>query len=179
LFHAIQGKQTLHLSFAAQYPIDLYRWVSTPGVDSAFGDKKKYLEPMRNLDEGTDGIKWLATVEGQQLKNGCFYLDREPVRTHIGEARHRQVFIINICVFSASGGLFMSEGSRTKNTRVQVDFMMKRLRQYATMDAAEIQKVKQKEEKLQKQSKVASKKNLEALSTHVDLQRFTSKKSVS
>jgi len=73
----------------------------------------------------------------------------------------------------------MSEGSRTKNTRVQVDFMMKRLRQYATMDAAEIQKVKQKEEKLQKQSKVASKKNLEALSTHVDLQRFTSKKSVS
>ena len=29
-------------------------------MDAAYGEQKKYLEPLRNLWEGSDGIAWLA-----------------------------------------------------------------------------------------------------------------------
>jgi dehydrogenase/reductase SDR family protein 12 len=49
-------------------------WVDTPGVDSAYGDTKSYLEPLRNTWEGTEGIIWLAVAPDTELRSGEFYL---------------------------------------------------------------------------------------------------------
>jgi dehydrogenase/reductase SDR family protein 12 len=87
-------------------------WSATPGVDSSFGDNKKYLEPMRSIWQGAEGIAWLMGAPQQELKSGEFYLDREPQVKHIA-------------------GPFFSEGSFTKNTQQEVDEMMKRLKEAA------------------------------------------------
>lgn len=46
-------------------------------MDAAYGDQKKYLEPMRTPWQGADGIAWLCTAEAAQLQSGAFYLDRK------------------------------------------------------------------------------------------------------
>jgi len=84
-------------------------WVDTPAVDLAYGSSKKYLEPMRSIWEGAEGICWLFSKESKHLKNGGFYLDRKPQTKHIG-------------------GLFMREGSYTKNTQTEVDEMIQNLK---------------------------------------------------
>jgi len=84
-------------------------WTATPGVDSAFGDNKKYLEPMRNMWQGTEGIAWLMGAPKDQIQSGEFYLDRKPQAKHIS-------------------GPFFSEGSFTKNTKEDVDEIMVKLR---------------------------------------------------
>ena len=53
------------------------RWVDTPGVDAAYGTKKSYLQPLRTIWEGTEGIAWLCAVPAAELKDGGFYLDRQ------------------------------------------------------------------------------------------------------
>jgi dehydrogenase/reductase SDR family protein 12 len=56
--------------------------VDTPGVESAYGESKRYLEPLRTLWEGSEGIMWLCVAPAEQLEGGAFYLDRSPqVRT--------------------------------------------------------------------------------------------------
>lgn len=87
-------------------------WVNTPGVDSAYGENKKYLEPMRNIWEGCEGIVWLAVAPFSDLRGGEFYLDRSPCRKHLA-------------------GPFFTDGSFTKNTRAEVDTMMERLQQWS------------------------------------------------
>lgn len=62
-------------------------WTDTPGVEDAFGGRKKYLEPMRTLWEGAEGICWLCVTDGRSLESGAFYLDREPQRKHLSYAR--------------------------------------------------------------------------------------------
>jgi hypothetical protein len=42
------------------------------------GSKKKYLEPLRSLWQGAEGICWLAVVPSERLVPGAFYLDRKP-----------------------------------------------------------------------------------------------------
>lgn len=84
-------------------------WTATPGVDSAFGDNKKYLEPMRNMWQGTEGIAWLVGAPKDEIKSGEFYLDRKPQAKHIA-------------------GPFFSEGSFTKNTPAEVEEMMVNLK---------------------------------------------------
>lgn len=84
-------------------------WTDTPAVELAYGASKKYLEPMRNTWEGAEGITWLFGKQKSALKNGAFYLDRRPQTKHIA-------------------GPFMTEGSYTKNTEVEVDEMMEKLR---------------------------------------------------
>jgi dehydrogenase/reductase SDR family protein 12 len=80
-------------------------WTDTPAVDEAYGDMKKYLEPMRTPWEGAEGIAWLMAADRSLLKSGEFYLDRKPQRKHLS-------------------GPFFSEGSYTKNTQKEVDEML-------------------------------------------------------
>jgi dehydrogenase/reductase SDR family protein 12 len=85
-------------------------WTATPAVDAAYGEQKKYLEPMRTTWQGAEGIAWLMSADRTKLESGAFYLDREPQRKHLA-------------------GAFFSEGSFTKNTDVEVDDMMEHLKQ--------------------------------------------------
>jgi dehydrogenase/reductase SDR family protein 12 len=58
-------------------------WTDTPGVEAAFGSKKKYLEPMRTMWQGTEGIAWLCAAPADKIEPGAFYLDRTPQPKHI------------------------------------------------------------------------------------------------
>lgn len=77
-------------------------WTDTPGVEAAYGSTKSWLQPLRTLWQGTEGICWLCIAPKAELQNGAFYLDRSPQELHIG-------------------------GSRTKNTEKEVDQMMSEL----------------------------------------------------
>lgn len=59
-------------------------WTLTPAVDMAYGENKKYLEPMRTTWQGAEGIAWLMGAKGSDLESGAFYLDRNPQRKHLG-----------------------------------------------------------------------------------------------
>jgi len=98
-------KEYPEIKFVSTHP----GWTSTDAVEKAYGDSKKYLEPMRNTWEGAEGITWLMTTDKKNLEGGGFYLDRKPTRKHIS-------------------GAFMTEGSFTKNTPEQVDEMMAQLK---------------------------------------------------
>jgi len=79
--------------------------VDTGGVDQAYGENKKYLEPLRSLWEGAEGIIWLCAGPAEQIESGAFYLDRTPQVKHLA-------------------GPFFTEGSFTKNTAEEVFEMM-------------------------------------------------------
>lgn len=87
-------------------------WAQTTGVDDSLGESKKYLEPLRNEWQGAEGIAWLMSTDQNKLESGAFYLDRMPQQKHLS-------------------GLFMTEGSRTKNTPVEVNDMMENLQKAA------------------------------------------------
>ena len=91
-------------------------WVDTGGVDAAFGETKKYLEPMRSTWQGCEGIIWLAVAPYSGIQGGEFYLDRSPSRKHIA-------------------GPFFTEGSFTKNSRLEVDMLMSRLQQWSDVNS--------------------------------------------
>lgn len=90
-------------------------WTQTEAVDAAYGESKKYLEPLRTTWQGAEGIIWLTLAPTSSLQNGGFYLDRAPQVKHMA-------------------GPFFSEGSFTKNTRDEVDIMMARLSQWSQME---------------------------------------------
>lgn len=88
-------------------------WADTNAVNEAYGDTKKYLEPLRSAWEGAEGICWLlGKATKQDLVGGAFYLDRKPQRKHFA-------------------GPFFTEGSYTKNTQTEIDEMMNQLKQAA------------------------------------------------
>lgn len=87
-------------------------WVDTPGVDSAYGSNKSYLEPLRNNWEGCEGILWLAIVSREEIQGGGFYLDRTPRTKHVA-------------------GPFFTEGTFTKNTAYEVFCMMTKLKEWS------------------------------------------------
>eukprot|EP00927_Polykrikos_kofoidii_P056351 TRINITY_DN50492_c0_g1_i1.p1 TRINITY_DN50492_c0_g1~~TRINITY_DN50492_c0_g1_i1.p1 ORF type:complete len:330 (-),score=47.22 TRINITY_DN50492_c0_g1_i1:146-1135(-) len=58
-------------------------WTDTPGVESAYGARKSYLQPLRSLWEGSEGIIWLCATSQTDLQNGAFYLDRSPQETRL------------------------------------------------------------------------------------------------
>lgn len=87
-------------------------WSTTNAVDDAFGDDKKYLEPMRTEWQGAEGIAWLMSTARKNLEPGAFYLDRSTQKKHIA-------------------GPFFSEGSYTKNKNSEVDEMMENLKKAA------------------------------------------------
>lgn len=83
-------------------------WTLTPAVDTAYGDSKKYLEPMRTTWEGAEGICWLMGAKGSDLESGAFYLDRSIQRKHISQLT-----------------------SYTNNTENEIEDMMANLKKYA------------------------------------------------
>lgn len=87
-------------------------WTSTPGVDAAYGSSQSYLQPLRNLWQGAEGIIWLLVAEAAKLESGAFYLDREPQVKHMA-------------------GPFFTEGSATKNSPGEVADMMRLLEDWA------------------------------------------------
>jgi dehydrogenase/reductase SDR family member 12 len=89
-------------------------WVDTDGVTAAYGDTKKYLEPLRTLWEGSEGILWLLAVDRNELEGGAFYLDRSPQVKHLS-------------------GAFFTEGSYTKNTPEEVEAMMNNLQKWSVL----------------------------------------------
>lgn len=85
-------------------------WTDTQAVDDAFGENKKMFEPLRNVWAGAEGMAWLMGVPASHLENGALYLDRKIQPKHLG-------------------GLFMTEGSFTRNTPTEIDDMMNHLEQ--------------------------------------------------
>jgi dehydrogenase/reductase SDR family member 12 len=51
-------------------------WTDTGGVDAAYGSNKSYLEPLRSLWEGSEGIVWLCVAPVDQIEGGGFYLGK-------------------------------------------------------------------------------------------------------
>lgn len=116
--YAKRGQVLLCERWAAQHPTVKVvtchpGWAGTPAVDSAYGETKKYLEPMRSPWEGAEGIAWLCVAPPEKLESGAFYLDRAPQAKHIA-------------------GPFFTEGSHTKNSPGEVDEMMRRLEDWAS-----------------------------------------------
>ena len=88
-------------------------WAATNAVEQAYGDTKKYLEPMRTPWQGCEGICWLMggkNATPSELEGGAFYLDRKPQKKHFA-------------------GPFFTEGSYTKNTQEEIDIMMNKLQE--------------------------------------------------
>lgn len=91
------GEQHPSVQFVTCHP----GWSNTPAVDEAYGDMKKYLEPLRTPWEGAEGIAWLCVCNAAEIRTGGFYLDRKVEPKHIA-------------------GPFFTEGSYTKNTAAEV-----------------------------------------------------------
>jgi dehydrogenase/reductase SDR family protein 12 len=113
--YAKRGQVLLAERFTKDYPDITFLschpgWTQTSAVDEAYGDQAKYLQPMRTTWEGAEGICWLASTQKKNLKSGEFYLDRTVQTKHLG-------------------GLFMTEGSFTKNSQDEVDLMLKHLQE--------------------------------------------------
>lgn len=119
-------------------------WVATEGVESAYGENKKYLEPLRSLYEGSEGIAWLCASPAEQVESGAFYLDRSPQVKHMS-------------------GPFFTEGSFTKNTPEEVAEMMTRLQQWSVGDRPSFE---------QSMSVAAKHKPLVATSVPIELASF-------
>lgn len=115
--YAKRGQVLLAERWSKEYPDTTFvschpGWTATAAVDDAFGDQKKYLEPMRDTWQGAEGICWLASTDKSNLESGAFYLDRKPQKKNIA-------------------GPFMTAGSYTKNSEEEVDTMMKNLKEAA------------------------------------------------
>jgi dehydrogenase/reductase SDR family member 12 len=102
------AKSIPEVTFLSAHP----GWAATNAVDEAFGDNKKYLEPLRTTWQGAEGMCWLMATGKSNLKSGGFYLDRKPQKKHMA-------------------GPFMTEGGYTKNTPAEVEEMMKKLKALA------------------------------------------------
>mmetsp|Transcript_13356 Transcript_13356/g.28773 ORF Transcript_13356/g.28773 Transcript_13356/m.28773 type:complete len:246 (-) Transcript_13356:422-1159(-) len=92
-------------------------WTRTPGVEGWLGSGALVLRPLRSLWQGAEAIAWLAVCPRSELSPGAFYLDRAPQPKHLA-------------------GPFFSEGSYTKNTREEVDEMMRKLAAAEALTAA-------------------------------------------
>ena len=129
-------------------------WVDTPGVDAAYGTSKSYLEPLRSLWEGSEGILWLLTTSDENIQGGEFYLDRTPQVKHLA-------------------GPFFTEGSFTKNTPEEVSTMMTLLEKWSTLPLHEgpLETVLP-EERVSRMNIEAAKVPLVGMREPIDLQRY-------
>jgi len=106
-----QHKDDGDVAFVTVHP----GWTDTPAVEEAYGDQKKYLEPMREPWQGAEGVAWLVAAPRSELQSGELYLDRKVQRKHMA-------------------GPFMSEGSFTKNSAAEIQTFMENLRKTAGLD---------------------------------------------
>lgn len=112
--YAKRGQLLLSERYTQEYPHTTWvnahpGWVNTNIVNEAFGESKKYLEPMRTAWEGAEGMTWMMSVPVKNLKSGELYLDRKIQTKHLA-------------------GPFMTQGSFTKNNKEDVDMMMENLK---------------------------------------------------
>mmetsp|Transcript_17333 Transcript_17333/g.40397 ORF Transcript_17333/g.40397 Transcript_17333/m.40397 type:complete len:351 (-) Transcript_17333:131-1183(-) len=115
--YAKRGQVLLCEEWAARHPDVTFvschpGWTSTPGVDAAYGSSQKWLQPLRTLWQGAEGIIWLCVAPRDKLSSGDFYLDRAPQTKHIA-------------------GFFCREGSFTKNSRQEINAMMAKLKDWS------------------------------------------------
>lgn len=111
--YAKRGQVLLAEQYAKLYPnirtVSAHPgWTLTPAVDMAYGESKKYLEPMRTTWQGAEGIGWLMGTTGCNLESGGFYLDRIPQEKHSSKVT-----------------------SYTKNTDKEIEDMMANLKKNA------------------------------------------------
>ena len=99
------AKDNTGITFLSAHP----GWTATDAVDEAFGSNKSLFEPLRNLWSGAEGLAWFMGAKKDELINGGFYLDRKPQSKHLA-------------------GLFMTEGSFTKNSKDEVDDFLSKLK---------------------------------------------------
>ena len=59
-------------------------WTLTEGVEAAYGESKSYLQPLRSVWEGAEGIIWLCVAPKDEIEDGAFYLDRKPQVGSVG-----------------------------------------------------------------------------------------------
>ncbi|RYG69032.1 SDR family NAD(P)-dependent oxidoreductase, partial [archaeon] len=116
---AKRGQVLLMERLSSQYPEVIFLsahpgWTQTEALDAAYGDQKTYLEPLRTPWQGAEGILYLTVAEAGTLQRGGFYLDRAPQVKHLA-------------------GPFFTEGSFTKNSREEVDEMMRQLGQWSSV----------------------------------------------
>ena len=114
--YAKRGQVVLCEEWTKQHPdVDFVTvhpgWSDTPAVEEAFGDSKKYLEPMREPWQGAEGVTWCASTK-EPLESGALYLDRSTQPKHIA-------------------GAFMTEGKFTKNTAEEVEEFLLRIKEAA------------------------------------------------
>lgn len=88
-------------------------WTLTEGVEAAYGSSKSYLEPLRSLWEGCEGILYLLAAPRAEIKSGEFYLDREPAPKHLS-------------------GMLWGENSLTQNTAGEVQDMLAQLEAWSS-----------------------------------------------
>lgn len=105
------SKQHSDVKFVTVHP----GWTDTPAVEEAYGEQKKYLEPMREPWQGAEGVAWLAAAAASELQSGELYLDRKVQKKHIA-------------------GPFMSEGTFTKNKPEEIQAFMEKLRETSGLD---------------------------------------------
>ena len=106
------SKKHSDLKFVTVHP----GWTNTPAVEEAYGEQKKYLEPMREPWQGAEGVAWLVAAPASELQTGALYLDRKVQKKHLA-------------------GPFMSEGSYTKSKPEAIQAFLEKLRQTAGLDA--------------------------------------------
>jgi len=111
--YAKRGQVLLAEQYAKLYPnirtVSAHPgWTLTPAVDMAYGESKKYLEPMRTTWQGAEGIGWLMGTKGCDLDSGEFYLDRSPQQKHSSQVT-----------------------SYTKNTEKEIEEMISNLKKNA------------------------------------------------
>jgi dehydrogenase/reductase SDR family protein 12 len=92
------AEENTGITFLSAHP----GWTATDALDEAFGSNKSLFEPLRNLWSGSEGLAWFMGARKNELINGGFYLDRKPQSKHVA-------------------GLFMTEGSFTKNSKDEVN----------------------------------------------------------
>eukprot|EP00298_Acanthocystis_sp_HF-20_P002231 c12677_g1_i2.p1 GENE.c12677_g1_i2~~c12677_g1_i2.p1 ORF type:complete len:336 (+),score=157.46 c12677_g1_i2:59-1066(+) len=117
--YAKRGQILLCEKWTEQYPDIKFvtvhpGWADTPGVEAAYGKSKKWLEPLRTIEEGSDGIKWLCIAPFEEIEGGEFYLDRQPQRKHLS-------------------GAFFSDGNFSKNSVAEVNKMMEQLSAWSAL----------------------------------------------
>jgi dehydrogenase/reductase SDR family protein 12 len=87
-------------------------WADTNAVDEAFGENKKYIQPLRDPWEGAEGVAWLLGADRSKLEEGALYLDRKTQPKHLA-------------------GPFFTQGWSTKNKPEEIDDFMNRLKEAA------------------------------------------------
>jgi dehydrogenase/reductase SDR family protein 12 len=119
-------------------------WTLTEGVDAAYGEKKSYLEPLRTTWQGSEGIIWLSVAPTDQIQGGAFYLDRSPQVKHMA-------------------GPFFSEGSFTKNSRLEVMEMIDNLDRWSRGDRPTLEEI---------ELNIAKKLPLQPMKGSIDIEGF-------